>query len=100
MILNSANIRGVNFIRYMTSVGTCWTTRGRNSSPRVVNNFHFYMTSKPALGPTQLHIGWVTVALSLGVKRPGREADHLPPTSTEVKETWVYTSTHPCAFMA
>jgi hypothetical protein len=27
-------------------------------------------------------------ALSLGVKRPGREADHSPPSSTEVKE-WV-----------
>jgi hypothetical protein len=30
-----------------------------------------------------------------GVKRPGREADHLPPTSAEVKQTWVYTSTPP-----
>jgi hypothetical protein len=28
----------------------------------------------------------------LGVKRPGREADHSPPT-TEVKKTWTYTST-------
>jgi hypothetical protein len=27
-----------------------------------------------------------TRALSLGVKRPGREADHSPPPSTEVKE--------------
>jgi hypothetical protein len=31
--------------------------------------------SKPALGPTQLPIQWVPGALSLGVKRPGREAD-------------------------
>jgi hypothetical protein len=28
-----------------------------------------------------------------GVQRPGREADHSPPTSAEVKKTWVYTST-------
>jgi hypothetical protein len=28
-----------------------------------------------------------------GVKRPGREADHSPPTSAEVKKMWVYTST-------
>jgi hypothetical protein len=27
-------------------------------------------------------------ALSMGVKRPGREADHSPPSSAEVKE-WV-----------
>jgi hypothetical protein len=30
-----------------------------------------------------------------GVKRPGREADHSPPTSVEVKRMWIYTSTPP-----
>jgi hypothetical protein len=35
-----------------------------------------------------------------GVKRPGREADHSPPNSAEVKKTWVYTSTPPYVFMA
>jgi hypothetical protein len=39
-------------------------------------------------------------ALSLEVKRPGREADHSPPASTEVKEMWMYTSILPYAFMA
>jgi hypothetical protein len=29
----------------------------------------------------------------LGVKRPVREADHSPPSSSEVKNTWSYTST-------
>jgi hypothetical protein len=28
-----------------------------------------------------------------GVKRPGREADHSPPTSAEVKKMWIYTCT-------
>jgi hypothetical protein len=37
---------------------------------------------------------------SPGVKRPGREADHSFPTSVEVKNTWVYTSTTPDVFMA
>jgi hypothetical protein len=32
-------------------------------------------------------------ALSPGVKRPGREADHTPPFSAKVKKTWVNTST-------
>jgi hypothetical protein len=36
----------------------------------------------------------------LRVKRPGREADHSPPTSAEVKKMWIYTSTCPYAFMA
>jgi hypothetical protein len=39
-----------------------------------------------------------TGALSLGVKKSGREADHSPQTSVEVKKTWVYTSTSPYAF--
>jgi hypothetical protein len=33
--------------------------------------------------------------LSLEVKWPGREADHLLPSSAEVKNTWSYTSTPP-----
>jgi hypothetical protein len=57
-------------------------------SPGAGKNFHFSMSSKPALGPTQPPIQWVP-----GVKRPGREADHSPPTSAEVKKTWIYTST-------
>jgi len=38
--------------------------------------------------------------LSLRLKRPGREADHLPPYSVEVKNAWSYTSTPPYIFMA
>jgi hypothetical protein len=43
---------------------------------------------------------WVPRAFSPGVKHPGREADHSPPTNDEVKETWIYKSTPPYAFMA
>jgi hypothetical protein len=63
-------------------------------------NFHFSMSPRPALGPTHPPIQRVPGALSPGVKRPGHEADHLPPTNAEVKKTWVYTSTPPYAFMA
>jgi hypothetical protein len=41
-----------------------------------------------ALGPTQPPIQWVPGDLSLGIKRPGREAHYSPPSSAEVKE-WV-----------
>jgi hypothetical protein len=34
------------------------------------------------------------------VKRPGREADHSPPSSAEVKNAWYYTSIPPYALMA
>jgi len=35
----------------------------------------------------------VTRGFFLGVKRLGREANHSPPSSAEVKVTWSYTST-------
>jgi hypothetical protein len=47
--------------------------------------FIFTTASRTAQGPTQPAIQWVPGALSLGVKRPGREADHLPPSHAEVK---------------
>jgi hypothetical protein len=34
-----------------------------------------------------------TRLLSLGVKWPGLEVDHLPPSSAEVKNEWSYAST-------
>jgi hypothetical protein len=49
---------------------------------------------------TQPPIQWVPGALSLGVKRQGRETDHSPPTSAEIKKAWIYTATPPYAFMA
>jgi hypothetical protein len=47
--------------------------------------FLFSTASIPALGPTQPPIQWVLRAVSLGVKRPGREANHSLPSSAEVK---------------
>jgi hypothetical protein len=57
-------------------------------SRRGLGIFLFTTASSTALGPTQPPIQWVPGALSLGVKRPGREADHSLPFSAEVKE-WV-----------
>jgi hypothetical protein len=47
--------------------------------------FLFTTASRPALGLTQPPIQWVPGALSLGVKRPGHEADDSFPSSAEVK---------------
>jgi hypothetical protein len=54
-------------------------------SPR---NEETSFTPRTALGPTQPPSQWVPGALSLGVKRSGREADHSSQSSAEVKE-WV-----------
>jgi hypothetical protein len=57
--------------------------------------FLFTPASRTALGPTQPHIQWVAGVPFLGVKRPGREDDHSPPSSAEVKKAWSYTTTPP-----
>jgi hypothetical protein len=67
--------------------------RGRSSSPGRVKNYHFSISSRPAPWPTHLTIQWVSGAFSLGGKWPGRETDHSPRTSAEVKKTWIYTFT-------
>jgi hypothetical protein len=54
--------------------------------PAGAGNFLFTTVSRPALVPTEPPIQWLKGALSLGVKRPGREADHSSPSSAEVKE--------------
>jgi hypothetical protein len=73
--------------------------KGRSSSPCRVKNFLFSTSSRPALGSTQPPIQWVPWALFPGVKRPGYEADHSPPTSAEVKKIWIYTSIPPYVFI-
>jgi hypothetical protein len=43
---------------------------------------------RPDLGPTQLSVRWVPGPPSLGVKRPGHEADYSAPSNVE----WIYTA--------
>jgi hypothetical protein len=57
-------------------------------------------TSRPALGPTQPPTQRIPGALSVGVKRPEREADHSPPSSARSKNEWSYNSTPQYGFMA
>jgi len=60
---------------------------GFDSGGRGLGIFLFVTMSRLALGPNQLPIQWVLGALSLGLKRLWREADHSPPYSAEVKNT-------------
>jgi Zn ribbon nucleic-acid-binding protein len=46
-------------------------------------------------GSTKPPIGWVSKVHSRGLKRPRQEADHLPPSSAEVKDGWSCTLTLP-----
>jgi hypothetical protein len=71
-------------------------------SPGTVKNFFLLHIVQTGCAPPrpQPPIQWIPGALSSGVKRPGREAEHSSATSAEIKKMWIYTSTPPYAFMA
>jgi hypothetical protein len=54
----------------------------------LAGNFSLNHRVQNTSGAHSASIQWVPGALSLGVKRPGSEADYSPPSSAEVKE-WV-----------
>jgi hypothetical protein len=68
-------------------------------SRRRLGIFLFITAFQTALGPIQPLIQWIPGDLSLGVKRPGREAYHSPTSNAEAS-AWSYTSTPPYVFMA
>jgi hypothetical protein len=47
--------------------------------------FLFTTVSRPALGPVQLPIQWVSGTLSTGIKQPERETNHCLPSNAGVK---------------
>jgi hypothetical protein len=63
----------------------CVVTTHRHSSVGIEMGCGLDSTSsRPAPGHTHTPIQWVPRAISPGVKRPGREADHSVPSSAEV----------------
>jgi hypothetical protein len=75
--------------------------RDQSSGPGRVKNFNFSISSRSALGSTQPPIKRLPADyFPPGVKRQGREADHSPPSSDEVKKTRAYISTPPYVSMA
>jgi hypothetical protein len=48
-----------------------------------------------------MYSDWLSAAraLSAGVRRLQREADHSLPTGAEIKKMWIYTFTPPCVFV-
>jgi hypothetical protein len=92
----------VNFVYYWTHVigagiaqwysPGLWAGGSGDSNTAGAGNFCLHHVSRPALGPTQPDIQWVPGTLSLGVKRPEREADHFHLVLGSNNE-WNYTST-------
>jgi hypothetical protein len=87
-IFNVIIILNFNKLNRYSSVvwswATGWMIEGFESR-QGLGIFLFATVYRPALEPTQPPIQWVPGALSLGVKRPGRESDHSPLSSAEAK---------------
>jgi hypothetical protein len=66
------------YFSYGAGIAKGYGLDGRGSIPGKGEIFFIFSTvARRALGPTQPPIQWV--------KRPGREADHSPPSNAEVK---------------
>jgi hypothetical protein len=90
--------------------GACWNSWTSEFGPNFLGDtfflklqsFHRFLINTDRLRnlPASFPMSTEEGAVSLGVERPGREADHSPPTSAEVKNSWGYTSIPPLVFMA
>jgi hypothetical protein len=58
-----------------------------------------FAASRLAQGPAQPPAQWVVEAVSPGVKWPGHEVNHSPPSNAEVRKVWSYTFIPPYTFM-
>jgi len=72
-------------------IATDYGLDGPGSNPGGDETFR---PSRSALGPTQHPVKWILGFLG-GKVRPGRAADHSPPSSAAVMEEYSYNSTHP-----
>jgi hypothetical protein len=73
---NRINPCGAGISQSVQRLATGRTTKGSEFESRQVKKYLFSAVSRPALELTQPPIQWVSGDLSLGIKRPVREADH------------------------
>jgi len=85
------------FVGPGSSVGIAndWGLDGLGSNPGMDE---IIRSSRPVLGPTQPPVKWVPDLSPGGKLRPGRTADHSPPSSAAVMEKYNCTSTHPLGY--
>jgi hypothetical protein len=69
-----------------SSIGIATGVDNRGSIPGSRKEIFLFSTaSRPPLKTIQPPIQWIAGALPLGIEQPGRETDHSPPVSAEVK---------------
>jgi hypothetical protein len=98
IITMATKIAGIPQSVYRLATG--WTTKGSEFESRWGKEFSLLHVFQKGCWANPASYPMCTGGSFPGVKRQGREVDHSPPTSAEVKKTWVYTSTPPYVFMA
>ena len=85
-LVSRGNLRVIITYRYGpgSSVGIA-TDYGLDDPESNPGGDEIFRPSRPSLGPTQPPVKWVP-GLSRGKVRPGRAADHSPPSSAAVME--------------
>jgi hypothetical protein len=88
----------------VVGIATSYRLHNRRAEVRVLKGSRIFSSRNhpdQLWGPPNLLSNGYWGGVSVGVKRPGREADHSPLTSAdaEVKKMWIYTSTPPYSFM-
>jgi hypothetical protein len=64
----------------------------------MVKNFYVLHVVQIGSGAQSASYPMGTGSSSPGIKQSGREADHSPPTSAEVKKMWIYISIPPYTY--
>jgi hypothetical protein len=92
-LLASTSREGLGPMQATSSIGA---VKGLSHGVKVASFTYICLlstSSGPVLGPAQPYDQRVPGALSLGIMRPGRGADHSLPTNAEVKHSWIHTLT-------
>jgi hypothetical protein len=74
-------------------------SRNLGSIPCSIKGFSFFHSAQTGTGTEPVTCTGGTWCSLSGVKRSGCKADSLPPSSSEVKNAWTYTTTSPYIFM-
>jgi hypothetical protein len=97
IIQNVSGLLRIGRVKYkILSLGYGLDDRGsRIRFPAGAGNFSLHHRVQNGSGAHPASYPMGNGALSVGVKRQGREADHSPPSSAKVKNVWSCTSTSP-----
>jgi hypothetical protein len=100
MVTEKSFLKPVNQVSAV-SIATGYVLDGGDVGVRIPVEARFFFSPRNAnrfWGPPSLLSNRYRGPFPQRIKQPEREADHSPPTSTEVKNTWIYTT--PPAFLA